>query len=44
MPIGLLDSQFQTLETLNPEECGKVFDIDKPIDEIVHEVVLWIEK
>jgi len=42
MPIGLLDSQFQTLEPLNPEERGKVIDIDKPIDEIVHEVVLWI--
>jgi len=42
MPIGLLDSQFQTLEPLNPEERGKVFDIDKPIDEIVREAVLWI--
>jgi carbohydrate kinase (thermoresistant glucokinase family) len=42
MPIGLLDSQFQTIEALNPEECGKVFDIDKPIDEIVHEVTHWI--
>jgi carbohydrate kinase (thermoresistant glucokinase family) len=42
MPIGLLDSQFQTLEPLDPEESGKVFDISKPIDEIVQEVVLWI--
>jgi carbohydrate kinase (thermoresistant glucokinase family) len=42
MPIGLLDSQFQTLEPLDPEESGKVFDISKPIDEIVREVLLWI--
>ncbi|MFM2145106.1 MAG: hypothetical protein RI899_894 [Actinomycetota bacterium] len=42
MPIALLDSQFHTLEPLDPEENGKVFDIDKPIDEIAHEVVLWI--
>ncbi len=42
MPIGLLDSQFQTLEPLDSEESGKVFDINKPIEEIVHEVVLWI--
>jgi carbohydrate kinase (thermoresistant glucokinase family) len=43
MPIGLLDSQFQTLEPLNPEERGKVIDIDKPIDEIVDETVAWIK-
>jgi carbohydrate kinase (thermoresistant glucokinase family) len=44
MPIGLLDSQFETLEKIDETEFGKVFDIDKPIDEIVHEVVLWIGK
>jgi len=42
MPIGLLDSQFQTLEHLDDSECGNDFDISKSIDEIVHEVVLWI--
>ena len=42
MPIGLLDSQFETLEPLSEAECGKVFDISKTIDEIVREVVLWI--
>jgi gluconokinase len=42
MPIGLLDSQFETLEPLSEAECGKVFEISKPIDEIVREVVLWI--
>jgi carbohydrate kinase (thermoresistant glucokinase family) len=44
MPIGLLDSQFQTLELLDPEECGKVFDVSKSIDEIVREMVLWISR
>jgi len=42
MPIGLLDSQFQTLEHLDVSERGKEFDISKSINEIVHEVVLWI--
>jgi len=42
MPIGLLDSQFQTLEHLDVSECGKEFDMSKSINEIVHEVVLWI--
>jgi carbohydrate kinase (thermoresistant glucokinase family) len=42
MPIGLLDSQFQTLQHLDDSEYGKDFDISKSIDEIVHEVVLWI--
>jgi carbohydrate kinase (thermoresistant glucokinase family) len=42
MPIGLLDSQFQTLEHLDASECGKEFNISKSIDEIVREVVLWI--
>jgi carbohydrate kinase (thermoresistant glucokinase family) len=42
MPIGLLDSQFETLEHLDETECGKVFDINEPIDEIVREVVAWI--
>jgi carbohydrate kinase (thermoresistant glucokinase family) len=44
MPIGLLDSQLETLEKIDETEFGNDFDIDKPIDEIVHEVVLWIEK
>jgi len=42
MPIGLLDSQFQTLETLDHTETGKVFEISKPVNEIVNEVILWI--
>jgi len=42
MPIGLLDSQFQTLEPLDDTETGKVFEISKPVDQIVNEVILWI--
>jgi gluconate kinase len=42
MPIGLLDSQFQTLEHLDDSECGKDFDISKSIDEIVDEALSWI--
>jgi carbohydrate kinase (thermoresistant glucokinase family) len=42
MPIGLLDSQFQTLEPLDHTETGKVFEISQPVDEIVNEVILWI--
>jgi carbohydrate kinase (thermoresistant glucokinase family) len=42
MPIGLLDSQFHTLEPLDPEESGKVFEISKPVNEIVNEVIAWL--
>ena len=42
MPIGLLDSQFQTLEHLDDTETGKVFEISKPVNEIVNEVIAWL--
>ena len=42
MPIGLLDSQFQTLEPLDQGETGKVFEISKPVDQIVDEAISWI--
>jgi carbohydrate kinase (thermoresistant glucokinase family) len=42
MPIGLLDSQFQTLEPLDQDETGKVFKISKPVDQIVDEAISWI--
>lgn len=42
MPIGLLDSQFQTLEPLDHTETGKVFEISKPVDQIVDEAISWI--
>jgi len=42
MPIELLDSQFRTLEPLDRTEIGKVFDISKPVDQIVDEASSWI--
>jgi len=42
MPIGLLDSQFETLEPLGHTETGKVFEISKPVNEIVNEVIAWL--
>jgi carbohydrate kinase (thermoresistant glucokinase family) len=42
MPIGLLDSQFQTLEHLDDTETGKVFEIFQPVDQIVNEVIGWL--
>ena len=42
MPIGLLDSQFQTLEHLDDTETGKVFEISKPVNQIVNEVIAWL--
>lgn len=35
MPVALLDSQFETLEELDPSESGKVVDISKSVSEIV---------
>jgi gluconokinase len=43
MPIELLDSQFQTLENLHHTENGKSIEISKPVDEIVMEIIAWIE-
>ena len=42
MPIGLLDSQFQTLEPLDHTETGKVFEISQPVDQIDNEVIAWL--
>jgi gluconokinase len=42
MPIGLLDSQFQTLEPLDHTETGKVFEISQPVNQIVNEVITWL--
>jgi gluconokinase len=35
MPASLIDSQFETLEPLAPEEHGIVLDLDNDVDEIV---------
>jgi carbohydrate kinase (thermoresistant glucokinase family) len=42
MAIGLLDSQFQTLEPLDHTETGKVFEISQPVDQIVNDVIAWL--
>ena len=39
MPASLLDSQFATLEPLEPDEDGVVIDVDQSIDDIVQEYV-----
>ena len=39
MPASLLQSQFDTLEPLEPDENGVVVDVDQSIDAIVHEYV-----
>jgi len=42
MPVALLDSQFATLEVLEPDENGVVVDIDQPLDAVVGELVARI--
>lgn len=39
MPSSLLESQFATLEDLDPDERGLVVDIDSPLDDLVADVV-----
>ncbi len=38
MPVSLLDSQFATLEALQPDEVGIAVDISQEIDAVVHEI------
>ncbi len=35
MPVALLDSQFATLEPLEPDETGVAVDIDQPLNALV---------
>ena len=39
MPASLLESQFATLEPLEPDERGVVIDVDQNIDSIVDNYV-----
>lgn len=39
MPANLLQSQFQTLEPLDPDEHGVVVDVDQSIDAIIENYV-----
>ena len=38
MPVSLLDSQFATLEALQPDEAGIAVDISQDFDAVVHEM------
>ena len=44
MPPDLLDSQFDTLEMPEPDERAVVVDIDQPLDAVVAEIVLKLER
>jgi gluconokinase len=37
MPASLVDSQFATLEPLQPDENGVALDLDHPVDDIVED-------
>jgi gluconokinase len=39
MPSSLLDSQFATLEPLEPDEAGLTIDIDQSVDDVVQQYV-----
>lgn len=39
MPTSLIDSQFDTLEPLEPDEAGLVVEVSSPVDDIVEFVV-----
>jgi gluconokinase len=39
MPASLVDSQFDTLEPLGPDERGVVLDMTKPVGELVEDVI-----
>lgn len=43
MPPELLDSQFATLENLEPDEPGMVIDVDQPVDRIVATVLARLD-
>ncbi|WP_034990561.1 gluconokinase [Corynebacterium halotolerans] len=42
MPASLLESQFDTLEDLGPDETGQVFDIAEPPETVVDQVTDWL--
>lgn len=43
MPVSLLTSQIDTLESLAVDECGIVIDIDAPVDTIVDQAMSWLD-
>ena len=43
MPASLLQSQFDTLEPLEDDETGRVFDVTRPASEIAGDAAAWIK-
>ena len=41
MPASLLQSQYDTLEPLEPDERGVTVDLDQPVPAIVDAYVKW---
>jgi len=39
MPASLVESQFATLEALQPDEAGFALDLDQPVDNLVVQAV-----
>jgi len=44
MPASLLDSQFDTLEPLEPDEDGEVVDVDRALDVVVRDAVALVRR
>lgn len=44
MPASLLQSQFDTLEPLEDDETGRVFDVTRPAREIARDVAAWLDE
>ena len=44
MPASLLDSQFATLEELDEDEVGQVFDVADTPDRIVEAAAVWLNR
>ncbi len=44
MPTSLLDSQFATLEQLEPDEDGEVVDVDRPLEEVIEETIAIVRR
>lgn len=42
MPTSLLDSQFEALEPLQPDECGGEIDIARPYPEVVAQTEAYV--
>lgn len=44
MPVSLLDSQLATLEPLEADEPGFTVDADRPLDEVVRQILSWLRR